>query len=150
MRQELRVSVFEHLLPGVKLERRFDHVVVGVGEPPMRIHADLLQYHIVGSEPGLGGAVLQVSNGASVFGMAFDAGKMQIAGDSEAFERFDEFLLDGVVLVGIDRHTVESSRLLQPNPLKERALIEAGRCVGVVFVELYRPPSVIGEVHSAI
>ncbi len=132
-------GVVEHPFPGIELEGERDVGLVEVDEAAGLVApADLLDVEQPGRQPGLARGVFEISQRAGVFGIAGDAGEMEMLPRGNLLPRRDQPLVDGVVLVGTRGDDAAFDRLFEPGPLEHRRLEQRGRRVRIVFEQLRR------------
>ena len=145
------VFIAQHLFPGVELEQGLDDPVLVIDKPALFVQADLVDGDELGVQTGLTGQVLEEAHRLAVLDEVGVRGEMDEAAVGEdGAEPVDQLLVQAVELVGVGGQDAGGDLVLQPQPLEHRRLIDAGRGVGVVFVELGRASAVIGEVEPAI
>lgn len=122
-----------------------------VHEPALFVQADLIDSDELGVKPGLAREILEEAHGLAILdevGVRAEVEKAAVREDGA--KPVDQLLVQAVELVGVCGQDAGGDLVLQPQPLEHRRLIDAGRGVGVVFVELCRTRAVIGEVEPAI
>src|SRR5579864_2512115 len=138
-------------LPGIKLEEADDGGVLEIGEAVVGGDADLVDEEELGGDTRLLGAVAQVIDGDAVlFAPARTREVERVAADTEAAPRIDEPLVQRIELIRVGGNRARGARCLEPEPLEDGRFEEAGRGVGVEFVELHRRRAAIAEIEAAI
>ncbi len=136
----------------VQLEQRADHRVVQRGETAILGQADILDGNGLALQAGLGRAVTQVVNRATVLIRTAHGAEVQRRRQarSEFSEALDQGLVHAVELVGVLRQATGVALVLQPLPLEEAGLEQRGRRVVVQFVQLGRAGAVVGKVQAPV
>ena len=132
--EQVGAEIFvDHPFPGIELKDIPDGFVLqvdkgfGVGVP-----ADLIDEERLRVQAGLDGAVAEVFSVGEVFEGVFYAGELKQSGMEVGLEDFpvgDEFFVDAIELIAV------FIEVLEPEPLYDACLIEAGRSVCVELEE---------------
>ncbi len=131
----------EHDLPGVELEDGEHVMFVEVEEGLLGVvPADVVHGELAGVEAGLLRGVAEIGDGELVF-RNVECGEVDGLGEVgvDVFPLGDEFLVDGVELVGCgeaEGGLEMVAEISEPVPLDDGGLEERGGSVGVVLEEL--------------